>query len=609
MLFCLVSWILLTASAAIVGSAILAILKGPIFHHFGDRVITAIWLGLLIFATTLLGLSIILPVTPGISFGLVAALTAMAGCSKSGRNLLGTSPSCLTNSFVAGICIFAATAALNSTRLVQLVDTGLYHYQLVRWLSEYGTVLGLALIHSRLGFSSSWFALAAPFDFGPFQGRISGLLDGLVIFLALLHFTLAVSRILQRRADRADWFLAGGYPLIFLVCFSWAFEVSLSPDVPGWILTLIIGWLMLFAGRPGLGRDPKARSDHSCILPLILAFGAMSIKLSAAPTVIVAGLFFWFNSVGKWNTRLVIGAIASFVAVPLFAANIASSGCPLYPSSPMCLDLQWGIGKGAVKLIAGQIGDFARWGGPIPSGATAWSWVPTWISQMDKLVLLPLCAVCLVGFGAVRGWRRDRAFLWVLALSLTGMALVFTTAPNPRFALGYLTICPALFVAVIGPELRDKIRCHFMSRYKPTRLISLASLLIGVSGLMALQAGVSELRIRRKIDEFRSLQTPLESGSWNRLLLPPALPQSSGDLMVVKSRQVDGIGGLQLIDERSNGIEYHRPLAGEQCWAVALPCLPASLEGDVHLRRPDHGLRFGFIRSTDSPNKAPTSLE
>lgn len=270
----------------------------------------------------------------------------------------------------------------------------------------------------------------------------------------------------------------------------------------------------------------------------------------------------------------------------------------------MCLDLPWGIGKAAVQLVANDIGNVARWGGPVPPGASTWSWIPTWIFQTDKLVLLPFCAACLVGFGIVRGWRRGRAYLWVLALSLAGTMFVFMTAPNPRFAVGYLAICPALFAAVIGPELGGKVQCNLVSQLRLARSISLASLLFGVGGLLALQVGVSELKVRRKIDEFKGLQTPRKSRPWNRLVLPPALPKSSGDLVVIKSRQVDRITWLKITNERSNGIEYLHPVGGTQCWAAALPCLPNSLEGDVRLRRPDNGLRSGFTRSSDSSDKA-----
>jgi hypothetical protein len=598
MLLFLISWMLLTASAAIVGSAVLASVKFRFFYHFGDRIITAIWLGLLTFGVTLLGLSILVPLRPGIGFALMTVLTGLAGCRKSARDLLKIPSGCRTNSAITGIGILAAIAALDSTRLVQAFDTGLYHYQLVRWLSEYGTVPGMALLHFRFGFTSSWFALAAPFDFGPFQGRISGLLGGLAIFLALLHFALAVFRIIQRRAERADWFLAGGYPLIFVVCFTWAFEVSLSPDVPVWILTLIVGWLMLLAGDPEAAGDSSRKQDHGWVLPLLLALGTVSMKLSATPAVAIAALFFLFNSGGKWNARIVSGALASLLAVPFLAANVASSGCPLYPSSFLCVALPWNAGKAAANIIETDTMNWARWGGDVPPGATAWGWIPIWFSQIDKLLLLSFCAACLLGFCVVRGWRRGKPFSWVLALSLGGVAFLFVTAPNPRFGAGYLAICPALFAAAVGPDLDSWLRRHFLSLDKLTNSISLASIVIAMGVLVALQAGLSDLKMMRKVQEFEKSQQTSEFHVWQRLILAPALPKAPGDLMVVKNRTLDRIQNVQLAYERSHGIEYWRSLGTEQCWDVSLPCLPNALDGDVRLRRPDNGFRSGFARST-----------
>jgi len=106
----------------------------------------------------------------------------------------------LTRPIALSLAVLAVVVALNSTRFVEAYDTGLYHYPLTRWLSSYGTVRGLALIHFRFGFSSSWFALAAPFDFGPLQGRIASLLGGFAALLCLSHLALAVSRIFERRA-------------------------------------------------------------------------------------------------------------------------------------------------------------------------------------------------------------------------------------------------------------------------------------------------------------------------------------------------------------------------------------------------------------------------
>jgi hypothetical protein len=602
MLFYLFSWVLLAVFGGVIGSAILAITKSSCFSHFGDRVITAIWLGLLTMATTLLAFSAILPLSPAISFSILAILATAATCSKAVRQDLRIVLQSLTSSVVLSLGILAVIAALNSTRLVEAYDTGLYHYQLTRWLSEYGTIPGLALIHFRFGFSSSWFALAAPFDFGVFQGRISGLVGGLAIFLSLLHFTLAVARVYQRRADRADWFLVGGYALIFLVCFSWTYEVSLSPDVPTWILTLLVGWLMLFTSRSGLSRETRLRSGHSPILPLILAFGAITLKLSAAPILVIAGLFYWFNSTAKWNTRLALGSAAILIALPIFIANVVSSGCPVYPNSLLCLDVPWGIGKAGAQLVVVDTVSWARWGGPAPYGATARNWILPWVLHLDKLLLFSICGICFLGFVATRGWRTNRSVLYVVGLSLVGTAFVFMTVPNPRFAAGYLALYPSLCMAAVGPTLAGLVHWRSVDPRTLKSSTALAYLLIGVAVLLGVQGSLRELRLRRNIEGLKDLQTRTGSNFSSRLLLPPALAKFPGDLAIIKNRRFNRLKGLELTTKRSNGIEYRLPVNSDQCWGATLPCLPTSLEGDVHLRYPDDSFRSGFIRSASPFN-------
>jgi hypothetical protein len=599
MLFSLLAWLLLTISAATVGSAILSAARCSEFRHFGDQYIVAAWLGLLVFASSLLGVSLLLPLRPGICFALLATMTALAARIKRDRYFLSRFVlSGSEKSTALGFGILATVAALDSTRLVQAFDTGLYHYQVVRWLSEYGTVPGLALLHFRFGFSSSWFALAAPFDFGPFEGRISGLLGGLAIFLALLHFGLAVARILQQKATRADWFLAGGYPLVVFVSLASTFEVSLSPDLPVWILTLLTGWLMLLEERESLVPGP----DHNPILPFLLAVGTLSIKLSAAPIVLLAGLFFLFRSTGKLRATIVSGAAASLLVVPFFAANLVSSGCPVFPGTLMCVGSPWGVDKAAAQVYASYTRDSSRWSGtPVPAGATTWNWIPVWLAQKDKLALLVFCSACLIGFIALRGWRRDKSFLWVLALLLSGMAFFFVYGPNPRFATGCFALCPALFAAVVGPGLESWIRrSRFITWYEWTGRLSLASVFFGMAALLALLIGLSDLKMTRKVKATVRLPILSDSRLVHRLLMPPAVARFSGDLIIMENRYMDRIEGLELTPGQSNGIEYWRTLSAEQCWAVSPPCLPESLRGDIRLRRPDRGFLSGFIRTPSS---------
>lgn len=604
MLFLLASWILLSVFGAVIGTAILLVFKtSSVLCHIGDRVIVATWLGLLTMATALLALSLITPLTPPVSFGLLTVLTAIALSMRSVRHDLRMLYSYLSAPLIFGPGILCISAALNSTRTVEAYDTGLYHYQFVRWLSQYGTVRGFALLEERFGFTSSWFALAAPFDFGPFRSRIAGLTGGLAIFLCFLHLVLAAFRVLFLRADRAEWFLIGGYVLIIPICIAWVFEVSLSQDLPVWILTVLTGWLMVVSHRDS-DQIPEVVSCDGAILALLVAAGALTVKLSAAPIVLIAGIFYWLNSNTKWVKRSILAAGAMLISVPMFVVNVISSGCPLYPNSLFCLDVDWGVGKAAAHESAAGIKEWAQWGGPAPPGATAWNWILPWLSHLDKLLLIFLCCLCIAGFVVVRGWRVNQSFLYVLGLALVGNAFVLVTAPNPRFGAGYLALCPALFLASIGPHLEALGHrwLHEPVTIKPSN--ALAYLLVTIAILLTVQGSVRELKLKRRIQrELQAVRIPAYHDFVNRVAVPPALASSSGDLTYTRRRRYDTPSVLELLSERYNGIEYRRPRVGVggQCWAAAIPCLPHPLTGDVHLRDPNSGFRRGFVRSAISP--------
>jgi hypothetical protein len=600
MLFHLTSWILLLVFGAVIGSAVLGVFKSSVFCHVGDRVIAATWLGLLTIAASLLGLSAFVPLSPTVSFSLVTILTAVSLSIQSVPRDLRLWLSYLTGPVIIALGILGISSGLNSTRMVEAYDTALYHYQFVHWLSQFGTVRGFALLQERFGTSSSWFALAAPFDFGPFQRRVGGLTGGLALFLCCLHLALAASRVLYNRANRADWFLIGGYLLIIPICLTWTFEVSLSQDLPIWILTFLTGWLMLVVGDPNVGRmQQRDGLGQDSVLPLLLAAGALTVKLSAAPMVLIAGIFYWLNCSTKWVRRLVLAGSAMMISIPMFATNVISSGCPLYPNSFLCLDVPWGVGKAAAKQSAAGITEWARWGGPAPPGANTWNWIVPWFSHLDKLLLISFCCLCLVGFAAARGWRGSQPSLYVLGLAFVGTAFVSVSAPNPRFGAGYLALCPALFLASIGAKLSAIQKWRFDDRVEPSQ--TRAYLLVTIAILMLVQGSARERSLRHSMQAQFNAAIPADHNFLNRIVVPPALANSSGDLTFRRNRRFDTPLVLELSVERYNGIEYRRPLIGDQCWGAAIPCLPHSLTGDVHLRDPNDGFRSGFTRSAVSP--------
>jgi hypothetical protein len=591
MIFNLICWLVLAFSGASVGFWLLALVKDQAVvatddGHRGDRVIVAIWLGLLTIASALLAVSLIMPLTPAVGFAVFVVLTCCAFASPSVRaEFRGLA---FAASTILAVALLVLVTALGATRMVEAYDTGLYHYPLAHWLAAYGTVKGLALIHFRFGFSSSWFALAAPFDGGPFQARAAGMLDSLAALLAVTHFGMAVSRILAGRSTRADWFLAGGYAFILAACFAWAFDVSLSPDVPVWILTLLTGWLMVRASES----DVAVRINP--LVVLLVACGTITLKPSALPVAGVAAIFYWLNSRYGWRSRLLAGAAAGVIALPVFAVNYATSGCPVYPSSMLCAEAPWGVGKAGAKVIAAGIEDWGRWRDA--AHGTDGSWMRSWITQPDKLFIFGLCGLCVLGFVALRGWRAGKGSLYALGLALLGTAFLLGSAPNPRFGIGYFALYPAVLAVAFCPSIEGFLHPRGAAGYfSQPRAAFLTFTALAV--VLGLNVAVRERAMRRTV-AASGLVWPADAGFRARLLLPPRLPSASGDLAFTKNRKLNRADRMELTEQRVNGVAYYSPNGRDQCWGAAIPCVPMAPESEVQLRGTAAGFRGGFVRSS-----------
>ena len=99
-------------------------------------------------------------------------------------------------------------------------------------------------MHFRLGFTSSWFALAAPFNAAGFDSchRCYGRLG---LFLLTLQTLICLSRVLEAMGRRADWLFISGATLLMPVFVWHAVPISANPDVPLAILVLVTGWTIV----------------------------------------------------------------------------------------------------------------------------------------------------------------------------------------------------------------------------------------------------------------------------------------------------------------------------------------------------------------------------
>lgn len=164
---------------------------------------------------------------------------------------------------------------------------------------------------------------------------------------------LALTSHLTAIGDRSGYplrfitiFLGMTLPIAFLIKIPWFMTVSTAPDFPLILLTGIIAWAVLLSAR----ESPLATTLSGAqrlldvrIIPLILATGAMAIKLNGIALVLIAILFYLRGGQLTWK-RIAVGLGLPFVLLlPIFLYGYVVIGFPLFPATWLGLDFPWTI--------------------------------------------------------------------------------------------------------------------------------------------------------------------------------------------------------------------------------------------------------------------------
>ncbi|MBD2122028.1 LIC_10190 family membrane protein [Trichocoleus sp. FACHB-262] len=582
MLYFIAAWTLLSMACWPIGVALLNLLQADCFERSPHRPMAALWLGLIVLAVALLGTSLLLPLSPVVGGLVTVALVAASLLPRSARQEVVAWRVNLSPRLILGISILALAIAAITTRQVTWIDTGIYHYGSIRWLSEFGTVPGLALLKKQFGFASSWFALAAPLNPVGLGGRVSALPNGFAILLAVLHFWVSLTRSFTTQAKLSDWFATLFFglvlpPLLFTHLLS-VILVSPSPDIPVIFLTGVVAWSILVISEQrtdSVNAGPKSILEPE-LIPLILAAGAVTIKLTALPILLIASLFYLVAKRPSFKRLLMGGAVLGGLLLPMLLFSLVTSGCPLYPSTFLCLDLPWSQTVQEAKQLAEVTRGWGTWFGSAPTGVSAtlwlfWQWFNAIGSSKLIVLLIGLSIVSMIYVFRTVISQQNQGQLWVLGLAVVGTSFMMLQSPLLRFGIGYVVLLPVLSVAILFHaklqnrciELNKRFTANpHRQKYRWQSWVLLCS---GTLVLVALS------------------QSPVRS----RLVLPPALPKT------------------KLTQQQVNNVVYFSPQNSKgACWAAEIPCSPQPAK-NIWLRDPVRGLPAGFVRR---PEVLPSSV-
>lgn len=569
MLYFIFVWTILLIVCCTVGVGLLHLLRATAFQQMGERFVAAVWLGIISLSVLYLLVSLILPLSSWIGAVIALVCCGLALLNRSVRSELVALKSAISLNVGLLYLVGAILIALLSTNLVTWLDTGLYHYPMIRWLNQVGTVPGVALLFANFGFTSSWFAFAAPLNPAFLDARASAVTGGFALLVTLIQTGVAASYMLRRQAQFGDWFL-GFFSAISLACLVGSghlreISISPSPDIPVAVLTGVIVWAILVVANAPLSQSttvPKKGTDSS-LVPLILAAGTVTIKLTALPLLIIACGFYLFRNFR--SLRRLIDGVAAVVLIltPFLLAQVFASGCPLFPSLAFCLNTPWSVPAETKEWIT-RLTNWRSWYGSTSQAAALPVALLRWFADNRGNQIMTLIAVgSIVAFlFLLRTLRKSsiRGYGWVIATQILGIAFYLRTSLLLRFALPCLILIPALLGATYCylkfsnlSKLHQAAALPMLpfARFKPNPLLL---------GLLGAAAAVSL------------------SVASTRLVLPPSMQSAP-----IAQKQV-------------NNVTYFAPEEPNVCWKAELPCAFEVTE-DIYLRDPNRGFVAGFIRA------------
>ena len=646
MLSLILIWNIFLLLSVGVGYSVFTILKVSILDRNGDQLIVSAWIGISLISSLMLGLSLVVPLSP------VNSLIALALIAFGVHWIIGIKTwKKIINNFNSKITVVTLLLVQLgiSNYVVKLVitdiDTGIYHFGAIHWLSKFGTVYGLSLLNVHFGIPSSWFALAAPLSSEQFGFRFVTFTGGLVMTLLVFHLILASSRCLSGQGKRWDWFSIFYYllSLPFIIYISAA--ISPTPNFPLYVYPLIVGWsILILYERRKINRQSCSLID---LIPLLLAIGAFNIKLGAAPLVVVAGLYFLSNKNNQNLPHFTILVITTTICLsPSILASYKLSGCLAFPSKFGCFDVPWRVFSDFSQTIK----DWARGSGSSVIGENP-NWYFHWprsnffyasmliysilaipilycIHKRKRLVgitlisTLSIIVLALILSNSVNAfWQPNKylltanavitfasvtllfrklrivsleytpAYIWIVLISLVGNLFIMFAGPSIRFGLGFAVILPAMMLSFFGESIvmsiRDRIKTKSVtSRFYPFFLLT--SIVAGV-GLFTggfIKSNTEKIHLPAAIQEGRFTAPKIDYFS------PWLLPY-----------KMLGFGGLAATIHDPeyklyirNGVTFFLSNQDNHCcWNQTLPCTQDYVT-NVRYRHNDSSLASGFER-------------
>lgn len=417
------------------------------------------WIGICFLGTLLLYTSILAPLNTWV-LGLIILITLFIIGAK--RNIfkeyikIGYQKTKKTPPIYKAITFFCLITILIYALSAPLIyDQGLYHLQSMQWTEQYPAMIGLGNLHGRLGFNSSFLLLSTLFNYHPESYTPAFTINS----LCLLVFSIWLIK--ELKATKSCGKISAILLLISLSIFSLgASASSSSTDILPSILVMYLLFRWLFS------EETKFATSHSFLIAIISIF-SVTLKLSSAILLIalMVSLVYLFIQKDKRSILFLI-LIGVLIALPWLTRFIILTGYLVYPFPAIDLfSFDWKI---PIEMVNEEKDAAYAWA-RIPDMAISEvlamniaEWVPLWAKRISIYALSLYSLALLSPLFIIVIWKAIEKKTYVLIWSVAYLGTIFTffTAPDMRFAFGFLLTAIAIPFIIIVDYISRKTRVN-----------------------------------------------------------------------------------------------------------------------------------------------------
>ena len=468
--------------------------------------------------------------------------------------------------YIPAAVIIMVVMAYGASHGMMHYDTGLYHAQAIRWIEEFGSVPGLANLHTRLGYNSSAFVLNAFYSFRSFgqSFHVTG------AFCALLLACECVLPVVTKKSPLIS--VSGFCRVMGLYYLFTIYDEMVSPASDYYMVCLafilIIRWISAGEKSNAAGDTTDETGDPTaacCMLSFLAAF-ILTVKLSGALFILLAVIPAIALLRSHRIKEFVLCILTGIVTVcPYLIRNAVLSGWLLYPSTTVDMfDFDWKVPVDIasydykeIQVYGRGYTDVAHFDDPVTV------WFPDWIEARpltDRILICAaivgvvyfvikcLCYVCLRK--RENSGSQNVYQLYTEGVVCAGFLFWLLTSPLMRYGCLYVYLCDAV---IWGGVLTRFVSGRIQLR--KILYIALALLLVYKSCMLV-------------IESTRVFRTD----TWIR--------QQDYDMFDMHTYQLSDETG-------TNAYEFYAPDSGDCAGYDAFPSSPWDMDGLIVLRGND----------------------